>query len=195
MKIIITGHTRGLGKSLADEFKKHGHEVIGFSKSNGKDISLEDVRNEVIDHLKDCDVFINNAYDPIGQTLLLEKSINLWDSKNKFIINIGSKCTTSFFKEIKNPYVRDFITHYTKEKLKQETLIKSRLRQSLPKIMNVIPGIIDTEMSENITGKRLSPFDISKLIYQMFLLRDSILVQELTIDAPESNWDDIEFLI
>lgn len=195
MKIVITGHTRGLGKSLAEEFTNHGHEVVGFSRSDGNDISLENVRAEILNELKDSDVFINNAYDPIGQTLLLEKSIDLWNTYDKFIINIGSKCTTSFFKEIKNLYVKNFITQYTDEKIKQETLIKSRLRYSFPKILNVVPGIIDTEMSEMITGNRLHPNDISKLVYQMFLLKDNLLVQELTIDAPGSNWDNIQFLI
>ena len=60
MKLYITGHTSGLGKELYDFFKQAGHEVTGFSKSNGYDLdeNLIDIVNQV-----DADsIFINNAY-------------------------------------------------------------------------------------------------------------------------------------
>jgi short-subunit dehydrogenase len=195
MKIILTGHTKGLGKALADVFSSNGHNVLGFSRTTGHDISIENAREEILDQLQTADVFINNAYDPVGQTLLLEKSLDIWNKKDKFIINIGSKCTTAFFNEIENLYVKNFILKYTEEKLKQEQLIKSKLRFSLPRVLNVIPGIINTSMSELITGDRLQPKQIAELTYQMFSIRHAVLVQELTLDSPNSDWSTIKFLI
>jgi len=59
MKIAITGHTDGLGKSLFDHFSKE-HECIGFSRSNGYDINL--TYNDILNQLKDVDIFFNNAW-------------------------------------------------------------------------------------------------------------------------------------
>jgi hypothetical protein len=90
---------------------------------------------------------------------------------------------------------KNFISTYTEEKLKQEQLIKSKLRFSLPRVLNVIPGIINTSMSELITGDRLQPKQIAELTYQMFSIRHAVLVQELTLDSPNSDWSTIKFLI
>ena len=38
MKIAITGHTKGIGKAIADLYPN----VIGFSRSKGYDISVLD---------------------------------------------------------------------------------------------------------------------------------------------------------
>ena len=57
MKIVITGHTSGLGKTLYDALSKD-HEVLGLSRINGHDLSV-DPSSFVIDNF---DVYINNAY-------------------------------------------------------------------------------------------------------------------------------------
>jgi len=195
MKIVITGHNRGLGKALSNVFNVDGNTIVGFSKSAGCDISLDSDRQTILKELETADVFINNAYDPVGQTNLLREAIALWDGSNKFVINIGSKCTTSFINTVENPFVRSFIDVYTIAKQEQEQLIKSRLRGSFPKILNVIPGVIDTDMASIIESKKLNPDDIASLIYQMFLLKDKVAVQELTIDVPDADWDQLKFLI
>jgi hypothetical protein len=195
MKIVITGHNRGLGKSLSNVFCVNENTIVGFNKSAGCDISVDADRQAILKELETADVFINNAYDPVGQTNLLREAIDLWNGSNKFIINIGSKCTTSFINTVENPFVRDFIDVYTIAKQEQERLIKSRLRGSFPRILNVIPGVIDTDMASIIESKKLNPDDIASLIYQMFLLKDKVAVQELTIDVPDADWDKLKFLI
>lgn len=59
MKFYITGHTSGLGKELYDFLSNAGHEVKGFSKSNGYNLEedLLDIMRQV-----DGGIFINNAY-------------------------------------------------------------------------------------------------------------------------------------
>lgn len=195
MKIVITGHTRGLGKALSQIFDSSENTIVGFSKSSGCDISLDSDRKLILKELETADIFINNAYEPKGQTILLREAMNLWDGTNKYIVNIGSKCTSSFINNVTNPYVRSFIDEYTITKQEQEQLIKSKLRKSFPRILNVIPGVIDTEMASIIESKKLNPKDIAALIYQMFLLRDTVAVQELTIDVPDADWDQLKFLI
>jgi NADP-dependent 3-hydroxy acid dehydrogenase YdfG len=71
MKIVITGHTKGLGKAIYDHFSNQGHELIGLSRSNG--YSLPDKINEVVDIAKGCDVFFNNAYSGLCQITLTKE--------------------------------------------------------------------------------------------------------------------------
>jgi hypothetical protein len=88
MKYAITGHTQGIGKSLFDKLTPN---CIGFSKSTGYDITNKDCRRDIIKHSHDCDIFINNATDKMGQTLLLIELFNAWKDTNKVIINVGSR--------------------------------------------------------------------------------------------------------
>ena len=66
MKVRITGHTRGLGKSLHNHLKALGHDVKGYSLSTGYDINSQEDRQKIIADCKDADVFINNA----GQNIM-----------------------------------------------------------------------------------------------------------------------------
>lgn len=88
MKYVVTGHTQGIGKSL---FNRLSPNCIGFSKSTGHDITNKSNRREIIKQSHDCDVFINNATDGLGQTLLLIDLFNEWKDTDKIIINVGSR--------------------------------------------------------------------------------------------------------
>jgi hypothetical protein len=59
MKILITGHTSGLGKRLYDRLSLE-HEVHGMSRTNGYDLTKD--YQSVLEFAKTCDVFINNAH-------------------------------------------------------------------------------------------------------------------------------------
>lgn len=72
MKIAITGHTSGLGKSFYEHYTKLGHEVIGMSRSNG--YCLPNDLTKVAVEANKCDLFINNAYCDISQSELLQKT-------------------------------------------------------------------------------------------------------------------------
>jgi len=73
MKIAITGHTSGLGRAFYDHFSKD-HEVIGLSRSNGYDITKN--QDRIIDAVKDCKLFFNNAYSGIFQGTLITRLHN-----------------------------------------------------------------------------------------------------------------------
>ena len=76
MKVRITGHTKGLGKSLYNYFKDKFEDVIGFDSSNTVD--------EIIEQSKNCDLFINNTYTADNlQLILLEK---LYKQVDKMIV-------------------------------------------------------------------------------------------------------------
>lgn len=88
MKYAITGHTQGIGKHL---FDKLSPDAVGFSKSTGYNIGNRVDRDKILTESADCDVFINNATDGIGQTHLLIEWFNKFHNTNKVIINVGSR--------------------------------------------------------------------------------------------------------
>lgn len=69
MKVVITGHTHGIGKALYDSFKLAKWEVVGLSRSNGYDIDTN--FDQVVEAATDADLFINNAYRDQQQTKLV----------------------------------------------------------------------------------------------------------------------------
>ena len=88
MKIAITGHTQGIGKRL---FERLSPNIIGFSKSTGYDITNFFDRKRIINESANCDIFINNATENFGQTLLFLELFEAWKNQNKTIINVGSR--------------------------------------------------------------------------------------------------------
>jgi len=86
MKIVITGHTKGLGKTLASKLSKK-HQIIGFSRSS---IPIENC-DEIVRNSESADVFINNAYSDFYQTTLLQLIFNKWKNHSKTIVNIISR--------------------------------------------------------------------------------------------------------
>jgi hypothetical protein len=70
-KIIITGHTHGVGKAIYDKFKEIScREIVGMSRSNGYDIEKD--FDKIIAEAEGCEMFINNAYCEQRQLHLVE---------------------------------------------------------------------------------------------------------------------------
>lgn len=89
MKIAVTGHTAGIGKCL---FERLSPNVIGFSRSNGYDITIEQDRQRIVEAVRNCHVFVNNANSGFGQTLMFLDVFNSWaNDPTKVIINVGSR--------------------------------------------------------------------------------------------------------
>lgn len=84
MKIVITGHTQGIGKILFDHWTKQGHNVIGISRQTGYD--LIEGQTKVLTEICTSNLFVNNANVSNCQVPLIENSLNCVDK----IISIGS---------------------------------------------------------------------------------------------------------
>jgi len=179
MKIAITGHTKGIGKALSEVFGQD-HEIIGFSRSNGYDITKQEIVDKIIHEIKDCDVFINNAYAPDNQTQLLIKSVFQWEKQDKVVINISS-----MWCYYDHPH--EFIQQYRKEKIHQNNFVKEKIQAAMfaPKIMNVLPGFVDTDMVKDVVAKsKINTTDLANIIKDLFEMRDKMFVREIVIDTP-----------
>jgi len=79
MKIVITGHTSGIGKYIYDHYN-----CIGLSRSTGFDI----INNVITPHIDSETILINNAWtssDPWAQERILDQSLHA-----KKVICIGT---------------------------------------------------------------------------------------------------------
>jgi hypothetical protein len=89
-------------------------------------------------------MFINNAYNNFddSQLKLLKEVYNLWEGTDKIIVNVSSRYTTGSEK-------------YCRDKEQQDEFCKSK-EFSLPYIINLKPGLINTNRVKHIAGNRLS---------------------------------------
>ena len=88
MKILITGHSRGIGASCAKVFNDGVHkEIIGCSRSNGYDISDLQTRKNIVQLARDCDIIILNAFSDevkYAQHELLVDMFNEYEKELKY---------------------------------------------------------------------------------------------------------------
>jgi len=122
MKVVITGHTSGIGKSIYEYFQSLGNwEVEGLSRSNGYDIETD--FDKVVEAASGCALFINNAYRDQQQLKLLNA---LKDNVKKMVV-MGS--VSRFYPEIiPTQYVHD----------KQELAEACRLASIDPKSIPIL---------------------------------------------------------
>ena len=74
MRVVITGHTGGLGLAFFNYLTQSGHEVVGVSRSTG--YVLPDKLEEVIILAEGADLFINNFHLDKLQCLFLQRLYN-----------------------------------------------------------------------------------------------------------------------
>ena len=185
MKIAITGHSKGIGKAIAEYFEQQGHTVIGFSRSNGFDITDELSRQRILDILGSCDVFINNAYAPQAQKQLLINARQLWEGTTNTIINVYSKSTLM-------KTVPAYIAEYVQDKSQQKELIKNRIFKARPHIINFTVGLVDTDMAKVFDAKKINPTNLAKFIYTLIEFKSTVAVQDVLVEVPDLDWDDIK---
>ena len=143
MKIAITGHTKGIGLAFADLYQQKGHEVIGFSRTNGFDICDQLAIDKIINLSQGVDLFINNAHawnqDTFAQTKLLFRLWESWQGKEKIIVNIGSSLTMRWEK---GP--SDSISYRSVKKSLEESCEFLWNQNPWPYVCLMVPCLTDT---------------------------------------------------
>ena len=179
--VAITGHTRGIGRGIAEEFKNRNWDVIGFSRSNGFDIAEHDCISRMISVVKenDCDVVVINAYHGFMQIHQLFEFSKLWEHDvNKTIITIGSTSGT----EWRRPYPYK----YGVAKLALDTAVENLQFASKCRILHIRPGYVDTDFVANTNWHKMPVSQVVSAVFWMFDQPSTVLVKSLTID-PRPN--------
>lgn len=172
MIVSITGHTKGLGDSIF-KLLSTKHQTIGLSKSNGYDI--KDVSN-IIDIIKDTDVFINNAYFKSYQSEIFENLFELWKDSNKLIININSSIVTE--KEIADDLI-EYHSYKTQFKENVSNII-SKYDNKRVRVMNIYPSTLSTNYFYSNINKIDNNY-IASLIDWAINQRNDIELRDITI--------------
>ena len=143
MKIAITGHSAGIGQALAICYQDRGHEVVGLSRRNGYNI-----RNmpKLVEIIKPCDLFINNAQAGFAQTELLFAIHKEWQGQaGKKIINISTMMTSEPVSTLPG---LDMIEYYVQKQALEESIKQLRYLHDWPKLCLVKPGAVATQSGQ-----------------------------------------------
>ena len=156
MKVAVTGHTGGLGLAIFNYFKQQGCDVVGFSRSNGYNIALPNIREQIVNELANVDLFVNNAYVNYdrSQFFLLARVFDSWKGLDRTIVNISTRYTNEQ-------------NSYCTTKNEQDLFCQDKMYQ-LPRILNLKPGMIDTQrVANNIADKLTTAEVVQTLEYSL----------------------------
>ena len=148
-KIAIVGHTRGIGKAIADLYRKKNYTVVGLSSSNGYDLHCSQV--EIMEQLDDCQLIVLNAYAGRGQMNLLKRIYGKFVFEDKKVVAITSTSGTSIGED--EEFLDPEYMEYCKNK---KTLIEyiEQLQQELLNkplsVYDVCPDVVDTDMTKGL---------------------------------------------
>jgi len=149
-KIIITGHTHGIGKAIYDKFKEIScREIVGMSRSNGYDIDKD--FDKIVEEAAGCELFINNAYRDQQQLRLVEA---LKDKVDMMVV-MGS--VSRFYPElVPTQYVHD------KQELAEACRLESLNPNGIPILHLDLSFIEGTEINFNDPTSFTSDYNTSK---------------------------------
>jgi short-subunit dehydrogenase len=148
-KIAIVGHTRGIGKAIADLYRKKNYTVVGLSSSNGYDLQCSQV--EIMEQLDDCQLIVLNAYVGRGQMTLLKRIYGKFVFEDKKVVVITSTSGTPIGED--EEFLDPEYVEYCKNK---KTLIEyiEQLQQELLNkplsVYDVCPDVVDTDMTKGL---------------------------------------------
>ena len=148
-KIAIIGHTRGIGKAIADLYRKKKYTVVGLSSSNGYDLHCSQV--EIMEQLDDCQLIVLNAYVGRGQMNLLKRIYGKFVFEDKKVVVITSTSGTPIGED--EEFLDPEYVEYCKNK---KTLIEyiEQLQQELLNkplsVYDVCPDVVDTDMTKGL---------------------------------------------
>ena len=188
MKIALTGHTRGIGAEILKLLVGEGHEVIGFSRTNGYNVMRP--KNIVKDALE-CDVLINNAWQPDAQPRLLYLMYEAWANQPKHIVNLSS--TAGDYPDFFGmygfnswvPYVSD------KQRLDEASYNLSRLwKPGMCKVTNIRPHWVRSAAIEQFMAMLkkadiplMEPIDVAEQVVLAINYPEHLQLRRLDVDA------------
>lgn len=176
VKIAITGHSAGIGLALSTIYQNHGYEVVGLSRRNGYNIrSLQ----KIVEKVKTCDIFINNAQVGFAQTELLFAIYKEWQGiENKKIINISTLMTSEPISSL--PGLN--MTEYYVQKVALEEAIKQlRHYHNWPKLCLIKPGAVSTQPDQTSPRPYADVNEWAQKVFNILNAGPDLEVEELSL--------------
>ena len=172
-KVAIIGHTRGIGKAIADLYTDKKYDVIGMSRSNGFDLVHD--QEKILEQIEDCDLVVLNAHSLRGQLTLLKRiygrhsfdkmqvavitsTSGLDDEPDLHEFELWDKFEYSQYCEIKKELI-GYISEL------QEELLNKPLS-----VYDICPDVVDTDMTKGLwqTLPKLKPQEVADAVRYCF---------------------------
>ena len=184
MKIAITGHTHGIGKSFAEQLAERGHEIVGISRSDGNNIRRIPHTASMIEP---CDFFINNAQSFYAQTELLYEVWKRWRGSEKYIWNISTMMTEKPINGQPDGQDDLLMSQYRNQKLSLEEASRQlRYKESWPQISIIKPGGVATQ--DDFDNSAKANVDVwVKSVIDTFSHNANIRITEISIDHTDKR--------
>ena len=168
-KIAIIGHTRGIGKAVADLYRSKGYDVIGMSRSNGYSISAD--QEKIVDKIKDCELVVINAHAGRSQLGLLKNIYGRYHDDKKKVVVITSTSGTTEGKD--EDLADESYQQYCADKRELIGYIKELQQDLLPwsmSVYDVCPDVVDTDMTKGMwnTLPKLEPREVAQAVSYCF---------------------------
>lgn len=181
MKIGMTGHTRGVGKVIFETLSEN-YNVIGFSRTNGYDVNQPEI---ILNEIKECDIFINNAYNKDAQLNLFKLLFDKWKSSDKVIINTLN-FSTIIDSNLKKDYENDYFT-YKSQFLSELNKIYGQYDTKKCKVMNIFPATLEGHESYPESKNKVEYKDVANIVNWLITLPKELEVPHLSI-RPTSQY-------
>jgi len=148
-KIVITGHTSGIGKAIYDKFNEIScREIVGMSRRNGYDIEMD--FDKIVEEATGAEFFINNAYRDEQQL----KLFHALKDKVDMMVVMGS-VSRHYPELIPTDYVHD------KQALAEACRLESINPNGIPILHLDLSFIEGTTVSENDPTAFISDYNTS----------------------------------
>ena len=204
MKVLVTGTSKGIGKSIATKFLEEGHDVIGFDilegTINNKNYThyIQDICEKLPD-IEDIDILVNNAGIQEGEVIKvnLEGTINVTEKyinpNIKSIVFITSTSATTGSEFPKYVASKGGVLAYMKN-------VALRISKYKATANSISPGGVITELNshilndeklykavldETLLDKWAEPEEIADFVYFVSVINKSMTGEDIIIDNGE----------
>ena len=204
MKVLVTGTSKGIGKSIATKFLEEGHDVIGFDilegTINNKNYThyIQDICEKLPD-IDDIDILVNNAGIQEGEVIKvnLEGTINVTEKyinpNIKSIVFITSTSATTGSEFPNYVASKGGVLAYMKN-------VALRISKYKATANSIYPGGVITEfnshilndeylykavLDETLLDKWAEPEEIADFVYFVSVINKSMTGEDIIIDNGE----------
>ena len=204
MKVLVTGTSKGIGKSIATKFLEEGHDVIGFdiqkSSINNKNYThyIQDICNELPD-IADIDILVNNAGIQEGDVIKvnLEGTINITEKyinpniKSIVFITSTSATTGSEFPEYVASkggvlaYMKNVALRISKYKATANSISPGGVKTDLNSHILNDEKLYKAVLDETLLDKWAEPEEIADFVYFVSVINKSMTGEDIIIDNGE----------
>ena len=204
MKVLVTGTSKGIGKSIATKFLEEGHKVIGFdileSSINNENYThyIQDICNELPD-IEDIDILVNNAGIQEGEVIKvnLEGTINVTEKyinpniKSIVFITSTSATTGSEFPNYVASkggvlaYMKNVALRISKYKATANSISPGGVKTDLNSHILNDEKLYKAVLDETLLNKWAEPEEIADFVYFVSVINKSMTGEDIIIDNGE----------